>query len=59
MGILGSAAFAFVCWKHPVINSIGSVGLIFVAMLYCRILGRLMWYCSEKMAKLEQQRAKA
>jgi hypothetical protein len=57
LGIIGGAAFAFVCSTHPLVNTVGSIGVVFVAVLYCRILGRLMWYAAEKMAKLEQQRA--
>ncbi len=57
LGVLGSAALAWVCSPRPIVNAIGSVGLIYVAMLYCRILGRLLWYCSEKMARLERERA--
>jgi hypothetical protein len=57
LGVIGGAAFAFVCSRQPLVNIIGSIGVVFVAVLYCRILGRLMWYASEKMAKLERQRA--
>ena len=57
LGLLGGAAFAFLCHRHPVVHIIGAVGVMFVAVLYCRILGRMMWYSAEKMAKLEAQRA--
>ncbi len=57
LGVMGCAAFGFVCSHRWIVNIIGSVGVVFVAVLYCRILGRMMWYCAEKMARLERQRA--
>ncbi len=57
LGLVGSGALAFAMSQHVLVNVVGSLGLILVMFLYCRILGRLMWYCSEKMAKLEAQRA--
>jgi hypothetical protein len=55
LGLVGGGALAFVCSRAVLVNVIGSVGVIFVAVLYCRILGRMMWYCSEKMARLERE----
>jgi hypothetical protein len=58
LGLIGGAAFAFLAIPAALpVNEIGALGVLFVAVLYCRILGRLMWYCSEKMARLERQRA--
>ncbi|MDX1944736.1 MAG: hypothetical protein SFU86_04950 [Pirellulaceae bacterium] len=34
---------------------IGAILLLTMAMLYCRLLGRLMWYASEKEAKLAER----
>jgi len=57
LGLMGGAAFAWVCSPSWFVNTIGSIGVVFVGFLYCRILGRLMWYSAEKMARLERQRA--
>ena len=48
---------AFLCSRTVLFSTIGAIGLVLVAVLYCRILGRLMWYASEKMARLERERA--
>jgi hypothetical protein len=60
LGILGSLALAMagVSGSNAILfipRAFGCTGLVIVAVLYCRILGRLMWYASEKMAKLERQ----
>ena len=57
LGLIGGGALAFVMSRSVLVNVIGSVGVLFVAILYCRILGRMMWYCSEKLAKLEREKA--
>jgi len=57
LGMLGGTALAFLASPTLLFSSIGSIGVVLVAVLYCRILGRLMWYASEKMARLERERA--
>jgi hypothetical protein len=54
LGILGSIALAMAGARFLLVNLFGCTGLVIVAILYCRILGRLMWYSSEKMLKLER-----
>jgi hypothetical protein len=59
LGILGTLALAMVAARGNsaimfIPRAFGSVGLVIVAILYCRILGRLMWYSAEKMARLER-----
>jgi hypothetical protein len=54
LGILGTLALAVAFIPFLIANAFGCVGLVLIAILYCRILGRLMWYSSEKMAKLER-----
>jgi hypothetical protein len=60
IGCAGVWAISLACNPNNyVINSLGSTGVVVLAVLYCRILGRLMWYSSEKMVKLERQQAAA
>ena len=54
IGILGSVFLAMAGIPFIIANSFGCIGLVLTAVLYCRILGRLMWYSSEKLLKLEQ-----
>ena len=54
IGILGSVFLAMAGIPFIIANSFGCVGLVLIAVLYCRLLGRLMWYSSEKLLKLEQ-----
>ncbi len=54
LGILGSVALGVAGIPYLIANMFGCLGLVVVAILYCRILGRLMWYSSEKMAKQER-----
>ena len=37
------------------VNLIAAAGLVPLALLYCRLLGRMMWYAAEKEAKAESQ----
>ena len=57
LGLIGGGALAFVMSRSVLVNVVGSVGVLLVAILYCRILGRMMWYCSEKLARLEREKA--
>jgi phage FluMu protein Com len=59
LGILGTISLSMIAYPGETITFFllrvfGSLGLVVVGMLYCRILGRLMWYSSEKMARLER-----
>ena len=55
LGILGTLALAVAAIPYLIANAFGCIGLVIICLLYCRILGRLMWYSAEKMAKLERQ----
>jgi hypothetical protein len=57
MGLLGGAALAFTGSNFVVLRLMGAAGVVTMALIYCRVLGRLMWYASEKMAKAERRRA--
>jgi hypothetical protein len=52
LGIFGGAVAALAMLSHPVLNSIGAVGTITSLLLYCRLLGRLMWYVAQREARL-------
>ena len=39
------------------VSFVGGAGLVSVSFVYCRVLGRLMWYADQKGVKLSQQRA--
>jgi hypothetical protein len=54
IGIFGSIALALAGLPYLIANAFGCLGLVVLGFLYCRILGRLMWYSSEKMAKQER-----
>jgi hypothetical protein len=52
LGIFGGGFATLAAWPGSLIaNMIGGFGLVTVAFLYCRILGRLMWYSEQKGAK--------
>jgi hypothetical protein len=62
LGILGSISLAMAGLPYLIANAFGCVGLVVIGLLYCRILGRLMWYSSEKMLRqerLEERRREA
>lgn len=59
LGILGSISLSMIGYPGEnitffILRVFGSLGLVVTAILYCRILGRLMWYSSEKMARQER-----
>jgi hypothetical protein len=57
MGLVGGAALAFTGSNYVLFRIMGAAGVVAMMLIYCRVLGRLMWYASEKMAKLERRRA--
>jgi hypothetical protein len=59
LGILGSLSLALAGWHGEALNlfipwCLGCLGLVVTSLLYCRVLGRLMWYSSEKMSRQER-----
>lgn len=59
LGIAGSISLALAGWHGDARNlfipwCFGCIGLVVTGVLYCRVLGRLMWYSSEKMARQER-----
>jgi hypothetical protein len=59
LGIVGGGFAALAAWPHVVANLVGGFGLVTVAFLYCRLLGRLMWYAEQKIAKRQPAPARA
>jgi hypothetical protein len=55
--ILAAAAGSLVVVRQPLVASLGAVGVVTLAILYARLLGRLMWYAAEKDAKLAAREA--
>jgi len=55
LGILGGGFATLTVMPSGVANMIGGAGLVTIAFVYCRVLGRLMWYCEEKAAKLPDE----
>lgn len=53
--LLGLLAGALTGAQNWFVNSLGAIGLIALALLYCRVLGRLMWYASERMLEAERR----
>jgi DNA-directed RNA polymerase subunit M/transcription elongation factor TFIIS len=51
--LFGGLAAAVAIVGHPVVAAIGAVGLVVLAFLYARLLGRLMWYASAEEARRE------
>jgi len=51
--ILAGAAVSFVLVNHVAVCAVGAFGLVTVAFVYARLLGRLMWYASQQEAKEE------
>jgi hypothetical protein len=54
---IGLAIFAggfstLAMWPNFLANLIGGAGLVTLAFVYSRVLGRLMWYGEEKVSKL-------
>jgi hypothetical protein len=51
IGAVGSLIFL----NNVLALSVGGVGLVILAFLYARLLGRLMWYAGQEIAKSEGQ----
>ena len=54
LGIFGGCFAGLAAFSNPLLNCLGAVLVVTAILIYCRLLGRLMWYVGEKEAKLEQ-----
>jgi hypothetical protein len=55
--LLGAAAVGMVVGTSAVGRSLGAAGLVTLALLYARVLGRLLWYANGQLARLEEPAA--
>jgi hypothetical protein len=55
--LLGTAAGSFMLVNSIILCSLGALGVVSIAFIYARLLGRLMWYSAQKEAKLEAAKA--
>jgi hypothetical protein len=54
LAIFGGAFATLALMPYFLTNMLGGAGLVTVAFIYCRVLGRLMWYCEEKATRLPE-----
>lgn len=57
VGMLGLAALAMTNSRYFLINATGATCVIILLWLFCRLLGRLMWYAAEKVARYDRLHA--
>ena len=59
LAVFGSVFAVMAVFPFWLVSFVGGFGLVTVAFLYCRVLGRLMWYADQKGVKRSQQAAAA
>jgi hypothetical protein len=59
LGVFGGACAVLAGVPFWPVTMVGAFGLVTIAFLYCRVLGRLMWYCEQKGLKRSQQQSAA
>ena len=59
LGIFGGAFAVMAGYPFWPVTLVGAFGLVTMVFLYCRVLGRLMWYCEQKGLKRSQQQSAA
>jgi hypothetical protein len=59
LGIFGGVFVVMAGLPFWPVTLVGGFGLVTVAFLYFRVLGRLMWYCEQKGLKRSQQQSAA
>jgi hypothetical protein len=57
IGLLGGAAMAMTNSRYFLINATGATCIVVLLWLFCRLLGRLMWYAAEKVARYDRMHA--
>jgi hypothetical protein len=59
LGVFFCAFTVMAVFPFWLVSFVGGFGLVTIAFLYCRLLGRLMWYADQKGLKRAQQQAAA
>jgi len=59
LGVFGGACAVLAGVPFWPVTMAGAFGLVTITFLYCRVLGRLMWYCEQKGLKRSQQQSAA
>jgi hypothetical protein len=52
LGLIGACALALANVHMILISSVGAVALVALALVYCRLLGRMMWVAQDKLSQL-------
>ena len=53
--VFAALAAALAAVDNLIVTSLGAMGVVVLAFLYARLLGRLMWYASQQEAKIEER----
>ena len=59
LALLGVGAFSLILANNILFAALGAAGLVILTFLYARLLGRLIWFASQKDLRLRERRAQS